>query len=200
MSESIRAFLAIDLPAEVKAVLADLVEHLRQAHVRGLRPVRPEGVHLTLKFLGDVPTGQVEPIVNAVSRVGAECGPFRLGLDGVGAFPNRGAPRVLWVGMAGELEPLRALQSQIEDGVEALGFARERREFSPHLTLARLNESAGPADKRRAAELLNTTTLRPHSPFQVASVSLIRSILRPKGAVYEQIANMRLSGGTAHQT
>lgn len=192
MSETIRAFLAVRLSVRVKRALADLIEELRLADVRGLRLVRPEGMHLTLKFLGGVPRLQVQSIVDAVSGVALAHSSFTLTLGGVGVFPNRSSPRVLWVGVDGDLDPMLSLQRQIEGALATLGFPRDARGFSPHLTVARLRDGTSPADRRRAAEALFSARIPPGLPIEVGSVELMRSTLHPDGAVYECLASLPL--------
>ena len=194
MSDSIRAFLAIELPPQVKDALASLVEEIGRADIPGLRLVRPEGIHLTLKFLGDVPVDQVDSIVAALSQIAGEHRPFTLRLGGVGVFPNRSSARVLWVGVEGEITPVLSLQRQIETALAALGFPRERRRFSPHLTVGRIRDGTSRADRRRAAEALCSAQLEPGLRIVGDSAVLMRSILLPSGAVYERLASAPLSG------
>ena len=195
MTHTIRAFIAIELSPEVKSALADLVEKLRRAHVPGLRLVRPEGIHLTLKFLGNVPEDQVEPIVAAVSRVAQSHRAIALELGDAGAFPNQDAPRVLWVGVEGDLMPLVSLQKQVDAALASLGFARDKRDFSPHLTVARIRDGTSSTDRRQAAEALLSAGIGTGFRIEVSSVSLIQSTLLPDGAVYDRIATMPLAGG-----
>ena len=194
MSELVRAFVAIELPPEIKEALTELVEELGRADVRSVRLVRPEGIHLTLKFLGNVPRTRLEAIESAVHQLAEQCPAFTLELGGAGVFPNRNSPRVLWVGVGGELTPLVSLHRGIEDALAALGFRREGREFGPHLTVGRLRDGASQADRRRAAQSLFSAPLRTGLPIEVHSVSLMRSTLSPDGAVYERLAAIPLAG------
>ena len=199
MTESVRAFLAIELIDEVKGALAHLVEELRRAEVRGLRPVKPEGMHLTLKFLGDVPRAQVELLVAEVSRVVVEVREFAVELGGVGVFPDGTAPRVLWVGVEGDLTSLRLLHRCMEEALQGLAYGRERRDFSPHLTLARISDRAPSAERRRAREALSSAGWEPGLRVDVEAVSLIRSVLLPQGARYQRLALMPLAGVAAQE-
>ena len=192
MSETLRAFLAVQLSDQVKRALADLVQQLHLADVRGLRLARVEGIHLTLKFLGDVPRSQVQAIEDAISKVAVEHSAFTLTLGGAGAFPNRSSPRVLWVGVNGDLDRALSLQRQIEDALTTIGFPRDPRGFSPHLTVARLRDGTSQADRRRAAEALFSTRIPSGLPIEVRSVQLMRSTLHPHGAVYECLASFPL--------
>ena len=192
MNRTIRAFLAVELPEAVTAALGELVGPLSVAGLRGVRLVRPEGIHLTLKFLGDIDEDQVGPIADAVSRIVETQPPSAVELGDVGAFPNGERPRVLWVGLTGQTGPLLRLQADIAESLVPLGFERERRPFSPHLTVARLRDGTAPLDRRRASDALSAAPLRRGLSIPVESVSLIRSILRPGGAEYERLASLAL--------
>lgn len=193
-----RAFLAVDLPGQAREKLAGLVDDLREARIRGLRPLNSDGIHLTLKFLGDVPAEQVETIANAASRTVEVHSPFSVGLAAPGVFPNERRPRVMWVGVEGDLTSLAALHRDIEDAMAGLGFEKERRLFSPHLTLARIRNGTSAADRSQVLEtLLGSRTYEAGRQIPVNEVSLIRSILRPEGARYERLAVMPLGGKKA---
>jgi len=133
--QTLRLFVACELPAEMKAALASLQEALRKKGAPRLRWVRPEGVHLTLKFLGAVPQEKVAAIREALSPTVQGIPPLALSLAEVGTFGDRRGARVVWVGMQGDLEPLARLQQRVEKALEPLGFPPERRAFSPHLPL-----------------------------------------------------------------
>ena len=154
MSEVVRAFVAIELGDDAGSALAVLVSRLREARIRALRPVRPEGIHLTLKFLGNVPRARLDSIATEVSKAVSKSMPFALELGGVGVFPDRSRARVLWVGVGGDVPSLIDLQSEVEKAMSGLGFERERRPYSPHLTVARVNDRASASDRRMAAEAL----------------------------------------------
>ena len=192
MSGTVRAFVAIELPDEIRSALSDLIEDLRRSNIRSMRLVRAEGIHLTLKFLGEIDRGQVDSVVAAVSGVARAHRAFTLELGGVGAFPRRDSPRVLWVGMGGQLAPLLDLQRDVEGAVAPLGFSRETREFSPHLTVARLRDGTSMADKQKAAQTLFSARIESGLPVDVDSLSLVQSRLLPEGAVYECLARMPL--------
>ena len=140
-----RTFVAVDLPEAVARVVGGVAQSLREARIEGLRPVRPEGVHLTLKFLGDVPNNRLDEVARAVSEAVASHRPFDISTGGFGAFPNTRRPLVLWAGIEGDAGPLMRLQADVDAALGALGFATETRPFHPHLTLARLGRgmSAG---------------------------------------------------------
>ena len=194
MSESIRAFVAVELPSEVRDALASVVRYLVGRHIGGLRTVDPASAHLTLKFLGNVPASRVAAIEDALVAAASRSTALRLRLDGTGTFPERGAPRVLWVGLAGETDGLAALRSRIEEALQPLGFAPEGRPFHPHLTLARMGDRSTRAARNRAAEALSSSPFEPGLAFGVGSISLMRSILRREGARYVRLASIPLQG------
>ena len=107
MPDDIRAFLAIQLPDDVTAALGHLADQIARTGIGGLRPVRPENMHLTLKFFGDVNARQVEAIIDIVTHTAKSIRPFTLRLGNVGAYPNNRSPRVLWVGLDGDVAPLQ---------------------------------------------------------------------------------------------
>ena len=189
-----RAFVAIELSDDAKRALAALIQSLRSRRIDGLRLVRPEGIHLTLKFLGNIDASRVPRIAAALATASARHAPFRLTLTAPGFFPNADRARVLWIGVGGELRPLIDLQRDVDQTLAALGFAAEKRPFNPHLTIARMRDNAARADRRRAADALAAYPLPPGIAVSANAVSLMQSELRPGGAVYTRVAQERLSG------
>ena len=187
-----RSFIAIELSTAMREALARLIDSMGQAKIRGLRLVRPEAIHLTLKFLGDIQEDQAAAIVDTVSRSVHAQPPFNLGIGGPGIFPSGGSPRVLWVGLDGDLLELIALQKELEDALVTLGFAKEDRPFSPHLTVGRFRDGTSLPDRRRAAETLYSATIPPAVGMHVSSISLMRSTLLPDGAVHKRVASIPL--------
>jgi 2'-5' RNA ligase len=132
LPEQPRLFVAVELDGDVRQALNRLQHDLQRHHLTGMRWVRPEGVHLTLKFLGETPREGVASITEALSTSTAGVAPHELSLGKLGTFGSRNAPRVLWVDLEGDLEALLRLQEQVERALTPLGFPRDRR--SPHLT------------------------------------------------------------------
>lgn len=194
MSETLRAFVAVELPPEVRDALSAVVRSLDACRIGGLRTVDPASVHMTLKFLGNVAASQVAAIEEALEDVASRSAPFRLSLAETGTFPERGAPRVLWVGLAGDTDALAELQSRMEQALEPLGFAPESRPFRPHLTLARVADRSTRPERNRARKALSSSPFEPGLAFDVGSVSLMRSILRREGARYVRLASVPLRG------
>lgn len=187
-----RAFVAIELSADAKRALAALIQSLRNRRIDGLRLVRPEGIHLTLKFLGNINASRVPSIAEALAAASARHAPFRLTLTAPGFFPSADRARVLWIGVGGDMRPLIDLQRDVDQTLAALGFAAEKRPFNPHLTIARMRDSAARADRRRAAYALAAYPLPPGIAVSANAISLMQSELRPGGAVYTRIAQERL--------
>lgn len=189
----VRVFVAVELPDTVKAEFAGLAAAIDALGVRGARTVRPEGIHLTLKFLGDVSVERVPEIRAAMDFAADEVAPFDLSLGDAGVFPNPRATRVLWVGVEGDLDSLGRLQQRVEESLAELGFRPERRGFNPHITAGRVRDRVSNADRRRVTEtLLSHEYARP--PIRVESISLIRSTLHPDGAMYEPNYGVGLGG------
>ncbi len=180
---SVRSFVALELEDRVRHELADLQQRLRP-RVAGIRLVRPEGIHLTLRFLGWAPpdkTGRLRP---ALAAAAAACPPAEASIGGLGTFPERGSPRVLWLGIVVPQAVLE-LQRQCERAARAAGFGPEERPFRAHLTLGRWRDRA-PHPELPAVDLGST---------RVDTLVLYRSELRRDGAVYTPLE--RFSLGTA---
>ena len=183
-----RLFIAIELPHEIKQGLAKMQEQLKGGGA-GASWTRPEGIHLTLKFLGEVPEAKVPEIMSALAAAVRETGKFRLAVGGAGAFPNVRNPRVLWVGVTGALESLTALQAAVEGAMVKLGFEPEDRKFSPHLTLARIKYLRPRDNWQKVVEGIKDITL---GWFEADGVSLMKSELKPSGAVYTEVGRVQL--------
>ena len=193
--EKIRTFIAIKLDESIKDGLTKLQERLKGEMPQGsVRWVRPEGIHLTLKFLGDVPASQIGKITEALEKSCQGFAPFSLSCAGLGCFPNLRRPHVVWVGIQEETGNLAQLQKAIEENVAPLGYPTEKRKFSPHLTLGRVQRRVSPGDRRRLGELVGASQIGTLGQMEVHSINLIRSDLRPSGAVYTRLAEVELKG------
>lgn len=192
MSERLRLFVACELSEGIKEALSHIQVALRQQGLEGLRWVRPEGIHLTLKFLGETAAEKVASIQEALASCSAGIPPFEIKLGDLGTFGNRQGPRVVWVGLAGELEVLAELQRRVEGAMAHLGFPPEKRPFSPHLTLARVPEGTSVSQRQRILAALPKVLVSTASQ-RVTEVSLMRSLLQPSGAVYQRLATFPLA-------
>ena len=152
-----------------------------------MRWTRPENVHLTLKFLGEIPEGEIEQIGAALRKVCADHTPFDAGLSSFGAFPSAQRARVIWASAAAGSEELRALAADVEAAFEPLGFGREDRTFVPHVTLGRV---------RGKPVKLELPAVVPGEPrFEISRVELMESRLAAGGAVYETLYSLALRSG-----
>lgn len=185
-----RLFIAINLPPAERDRLQREAGVLRSARLP-VRWVAADALHLTLKFLGEVADARVPRVEQALTHVAAAVPPLDLELRGLGAFPNLGNPRVVWVGVRAP-DDLTRLASAMEDAMAELGFAREQRAFSPHLTLGRAERDAHPRDFRALAALAAEFTFR--AEVRARSADLMRSHLSPRGARYERLLAAPLVG------
>lgn len=186
-----RVFCAIALPPEVRARAAEHIARLRDA-VPNVRASwdRAEKLHITLKFLGEIEQGRVEALVRAAARAAESAPGFDLKLEDAGAFPPRGSPRVLWLGVADLSGGLARLHARLEDECAREGFAREERRFHPHLTIARLRSPEG---ARRLAALHQEMGLEAQY-FSVTKLIVMRSELGPGGSRYTELSQQELPG------
>lgn len=192
MMSVIRAFIAIDLSPEIQnkldEIIAALKQRLKDAPVRWV----PAGnIHLTLKFLGDVSLVNIETLKNILTSQAGASRAFELSVGDLGAFPSANRPRVLWVGVTAPPE-LGALQYAIEKETTRLGYAREERQFSPHLTLGRVARNASTGDTRRITSILSAYKVGFLGAVRVSAVHLYRSDLRPDGAAYTRLYSAAL--------
>jgi 2'-5' RNA ligase len=187
MAGTLRLFVACELPDDVRRALGDLQDSLRSSlgSTTRLRWVRPEGIHVTLKFLGGVEESRVPSIASALS---AHIEPFRVEIRpaAVGGFGGARL-RIIWAGLDGDVESLTALAGRVEAALEPLGFPREQRAFAAHLTLARIPEEVPPSERRRLAGLLSDYQPPPMPAMTLTEVALMQSSLRRGGAVYHKM-------------
>lgn len=193
--ESIRAFIAVELPGEVASFLARLQDDLRKREQAPVKWVHPESIHLTLKFLGNIDAHKVDAVAAAISGAAKGIGPLRLRLGAPGAFPNLRAPRVICIGLEGQTEELSNLHRNIDRALVPLGFSPEKRRFSPHLTLGRVRDKAAPNEWRLLGEAVSTLKVETSLAFEAMAVSLMRSTLTREGAIYDRLASAALKDG-----
>ena len=188
----IRAFIATAISPMAREALEDTIGRLRQEIPGGVTWVRPEGIHLTLKFLGNVRRDESERLMSVVGELAAGHGPFTLGLSGLGMFPNGRRPRVLWAGLTGDLGALASLQQTVEDAAARIGWSPEARPFSPHLTLGRVRRDVSEAALGRISAAVSVAATPDVLPWSVDSVQLMRSVLHPSGAEYTVLTSVPL--------
>lgn len=191
--EQIRCFIAIGLPEEAKRGLAMLKKELEREEHKFVKWVEPGGIHLTLKFLGNIPAKRVTEITEAIEKATQVISRFHLEISGLGAFPSLRQARVFWVGIGGEVDKLSGLAQNIDSALAAIGFAEEERPFVPHLTLARIRQGASPPERRDFGELVGSAIFKDKYHIEVEAISLMRSQLTPAGAVYTCLKTFALN-------
>ena len=189
----IRSFIAIELPEEVKRELSQLSRELGKAKYPFVKWVDTGNIHLTLKFLGNIPPAQVAKITGAMKGAVRGKSPFQLEISRLGAFPGVNQPRVIWVGVGGETDRLLELQQDIDSRLVPLGFVPEKQPFVPHLTIARVRENASTDDRKALGRLLASTGFDSQGRIAVDSVKLMRSQLTPEGPIYSLLSAVALA-------
>ena len=184
----VRTFVAVDISDEARRSVANLVRELK-GYGAEVRWVAPESLHLTLKFLGEIDEARLEEVFQGVQEATEGLGPFRMVLEGLGGFPGLGRPRVLWVGVSEGADILRSLAERVEGSLERRGFPREGRPFSPHLTIGRVKRQSG-----KLRQLTEDMARRGFGPEEVLveEVKVMKSDLRPSGAVYTTLRSFPL--------
>ncbi len=180
---SVRVFIAVPFPADLKAKLTALQREFRHLPLAAAW-VQEAGFHLTLKFLGEVEFTQIAPILSCMKDVAKGYQPFALTLHGVGVFPHESSPRVLWVGIQDETGLLKQMQQTLEARLMQIGFPSENRPFAPHLTLARLKRVARRSELLASLEAHREVVL---GAFDVDQINLMESQLHPSGARYSVV-------------
>jgi 2'-5' RNA ligase len=183
-----RSFFAVELSAEIAKGVRSIQEALKERG-RGVRWVRPEGIHLTLKFLGEVESDRIEAIEHKADKVIQGICPFTVEIKGGGGFPTVQNPRVIWIGVEDPSGMLKELQARVEAGMAELGFSQERRGYTPHLTVGRLRSGKG---RKALAQALDAIKMSDLGKMEVQEVILFRSHLKPTGAEYTKLGSFPL--------
>lgn len=193
--DAIRAFIAIELPSAILGEV-DMVEARLKPQVPPdtVRWVKADSIHLTLKFLGQVPSDQLELITSALRTAAASHAPFTLEVGEAGCFPNVHRPRVVWVGVKDDGHRLHALQRAVENAIAPLGYPTEVRDFTPHLTLGRLARDVRQIDQKKIGDAVQAAAVGSLGQWEVKQVALIRSDLKPNGAEYTILVHAPLTG------
>ena len=189
MSNIIRTFIAIELPEKIIYTIRKVQEEIKSYGLK-IRWVRPENIHLTLKFLGDIQAADTENVARAVSETATGYPPISLAVKGIGVFPGIKKPRVLWLGISKQLDLLTALQKTLDEKLEAMGFPKEKRPFRGHLTLGRIKSKIDP---KTLHDVLKEFTQFESERFFADRIILYKSDLKPKGAVYTKLIETYLT-------
>jgi RNA 2',3'-cyclic 3'-phosphodiesterase len=190
MTGMTRTFLALELPETIKAVLRRRIERLARA-LPDVRFVDVAGLHVTLAFLGELDSAQLAAATEAAEEAASAHAPITLRLARLGTFGSARSPRVLWVGLAGEVAQLGALQSTLADALAARGFPREARPFAPHLTLARIKKPL--SDDLLAALARLQGEPAPDAAWQADALSVMKSELLRPAALYTALSRWPLA-------
>lgn len=184
-----RLFAAIDISDEARARVASRIDRLR-SEFRELRVgwERPEKLHITVKFFGDVDRRRIPGVQSRLDEIGSHTSLFTAKLAGTGIFPNVRKPHVLWIGIQNDEDAMTKLGREIEAASRELGFPPESRSFSPHLTIARITE---PEKSRRLAEAHINSDFEAIR-FEVGAITLYASKLQPTGSVYSVVSSHAL--------
>ena len=183
----IRTFIAVKLPDHVIKRLSECQRDLKKLGMR-IKWTRPENIHLTLKFLGDIFPDDVSPVCQVIESSVKEFMPITLCARGVGVFPGIRRPRILWTGISGQTNLLEKLYQTIDAGLNTLGFAKEERKFTGHLTIGRFKENPG---AELLIDMMKTYTDMASDEFLVDTVSVCQSDLKPSGPVYTNLSRIR---------
>ena len=188
MSDTIRAFIAIELPEEIIAFIRKIQEGLRSYGFKA-RWVRPKNIHLTLKFLGDINSAEIKKAGDAIISAASENASMSLGAKGIGFFPGVKRSRVIWTGIAGQTRELADLQKTLDGKLDTVGFPKEKRPFKGHLTIARIKRKI---DARRLVDAMKEFGRFESKTFIADEVVLFKSELKPSGAVYSKLMSAAL--------
>jgi 2'-5' RNA ligase len=188
MPESIRTFIAFKIPEHVLSAIGKIQEALK-SHKFNIKWVRPDSIHLTLKFLGNIDPATVEQIEGVLRDTVKPYVPFSIQAKGLGVFPGLKRPRVIWIGITGQIDRLIGLQQNLDKDLSAIGFSRDKRPFKGHLTLGR---AKGGIDANRLRSVLTRYNEFEAEPFTVGPLILYKSDLHPTGAVYTELFHVAL--------
>jgi 2'-5' RNA ligase len=187
----IRSFLAFELPPEIKTVVTRVFEDSRRSTL-DVRWVRPEGIHLTVVFMGNIKPGDLEAMGNEIGKVCSDFSPFQIALKGIGCFPNSRNPRVVWLGLAGDVERMSRFRDRLQEQLLPFGIQEEKRPFKPHLTLGRFKKAL--RDEGSLRKLMEKHEALTSPVCTLDEFMLFRSDLKPGGAVYTKMLSWPLSG------
>ena len=184
MIDKIRTFIAIELPDNIINAIGNMQKKIRRYGLK-IRWVRPENVHITLKFLGDIDPEMIQSIESCLKKTCKENNPIQLLSKGIGIFPGLKRPRVLWAGIGGDTDILKKLQQSLDDHLSTTGIPKEKRPFKGHLTVGRFK---GHVDSKKLISVIKTFSTFETDPFYAEALTLYQSNLKPSGAVYSKLS------------
>jgi 2'-5' RNA ligase len=186
-----RAFVAISLPDHVRQALEQLQAGVRSQGINASW-TKPENLHLTLKFLGNILVQDMEPIISAMNQTIAGFSKFELDTGGLGVFPSVKKARVLWAGIGGRTDILESLWNSLESSLEVLGIKKQEHRFFPHITLGRIKRPIPPVE---LISLINECKDIRSRSFEPAGLDLFKSKLSPFGARYTRLFQAKINSG-----
>ena len=193
----LRAFIAVEIPSSLQHTIQESISGLRKTLGNDLvRWVPPQNVHLTLKFLGDVSSSNLDLIKQMMTAEVAQQRCFEMQVEGIGSFPSSRRPRVIWVGLHAPAA-LESLQRGIESASARLGYTSEEKSFSPHLTVGRVKQNLSAPEIQRIRAALEETKIGPLGLVYVDAAHLFKSDLQPNGSVYTRLFSAKCSGLSA---
>jgi 2'-5' RNA ligase len=184
---AMRTFIAVELPENIKNKIGELQAPLKRTNAF-VSWVKPENIHITLKFLGEVPEEKINEVFSAIEIALKETKKFKINLKGTGVFPDFRRPRVIWVGAGKGGEELSNMATRIEEEMEKIGYPKENRKFSPHFTIGRVKS---PKNIEKLMEKVKTTDFETED-IEVKEVTVMKSQLHPAGAIYTPLKKIPL--------
>ena len=184
--EYFRTFIALEIEENIKELLVSIQQKIG-SKTSGIKWVKPENMHLTLKFLGSTREDKIEDISDIIKNTAKALTCFNVAVSGLGAFPNSNNPKVIWAGLKAD-DVLYNFQKAIDISLEPLGFAREKRPFSPHLTIGRVRDSRA---KKKLRDVFEKIDPNPCS-FEAENITFYKSDLMPEGPVYTVLKSVKL--------
>ena len=188
MSEGVRAFIAIELNPQIRDELAKLQSQLKSSKA-DVKWTRPDAIHLTLKFLGNNTHEKLEDVKKTLDKISPHYKPFEISLFKIGGFPRLENLRVIWVGIDKGCSQAEAIAKDIERELSTMGFEKEKRAFTAHLTLGR---ARSPKGKRELVSKIETLDFKPSASCTVNKIVLFQSTLTPQGSIYTPLHESRL--------
>ena len=177
-----RLFIAIEVPINT---ICNALSVLENVDLRGLRFVNKENLHITIKFLGHTPNRLLETVISGIEESSTGIKPFELQIQGLGAFPNLAMPRILWMDIKRDIEPILYIRERLDSLLNLNGFKTEQRKFSPHLTVGRFNKNVSNGDLKMLDKCIWEISNLPVSCVKINSLNLIESTLTSHGPIYK---------------
>ena len=187
--EKIRVFIALELSEEIKGELARLQDELKHTEA-DVKWVKPENIHLTLKFLGHITEEKVAHAKEVLTKIASSSKPFIINLFKLGCFPRLESPQVIWVGIEEGCAETEEIAKRLESELEGIGFEKEKRSFSAHLTLGRVRSGK---NKTKLVEKIKTLQIKPSTTASIRELTLFKSALTPKGSIYTVLHKARFN-------